>query len=613
MATQVDYETQIRNLPATGERNVLDFDWDAQSPSQTLTAGTAATVNLSPWPEGITAKSPSAHYLLIVDAVSGNEEVLLTAISTNTSVTFTPSLTHASGNWSIKSATYGIQEAHYASLAQTSSVVNRLGYLPFTLYIPNGLYSVSEIFLKKVDVNAVVRVAIRGENRWMTQLMPRSNTQNTITWVGSYNANLVDCVTISDLRFVNYETGGWQTGGSCIYLNGHIYADINRCVFNWAYRAISMVGYSGFNRVFDCWSQNTVDRFVYQYTTAVSIYHISRNYVDGRYTGSAAVPLSEGLAPSLIDISGPIGGGIISENWMQAAENHITITSTNTGTGYADISEVMIHNNLLDQDSYAQNVASAISIVNIINAQDVGGTWVTVTGNYINTSGYGVIVQKSANVSIISNPDIRVHGTSPPVAVVDSSRVYVDNNILKDRLTTIPYFILLQNTNASYGNDLYVRNNTAITKDETVTGADIGAFVGMGLTYGNRIFIENNNATRTTALILPSAVPARANVTIRNNTVPNYVPANITAATAVTIPYDDDGTISVITGTSTISQFVGGQPGMKRTFLAANTVTLGTGGSTPGDIAVAKTISVNEAFDINYYAASAKFYAHKSA
>ena len=79
-------------------------------PTSTLSAGVPATVTLSPMPTGITAGSPNAHKLRIVDGTAGNEVVTITA-RTATTVTFTPSLNHSGSNYSITSASGGIQEA----------------------------------------------------------------------------------------------------------------------------------------------------------------------------------------------------------------------------------------------------------------------------------------------------------------------------------------------------------------------------------------------------------------------------------------------------------------------------------------------------------------------
>ncbi len=94
--------------------NASDFDF-SQSPAQSLTASVAATVTLAPCPLGVDATHTN-HYLRILDATSGNENVLLTggtctSGASSGTIQFTPGSSHTSGNWSITSASDGIQEA----------------------------------------------------------------------------------------------------------------------------------------------------------------------------------------------------------------------------------------------------------------------------------------------------------------------------------------------------------------------------------------------------------------------------------------------------------------------------------------------------------------------
>lgn len=75
-----------------------------------LTAGVSAIITPAVMPDGITADSVSKHYVRIVDAIGGNETVLITA-RTATTFTFTPTLSHSAADYTIVSASDGIQEA----------------------------------------------------------------------------------------------------------------------------------------------------------------------------------------------------------------------------------------------------------------------------------------------------------------------------------------------------------------------------------------------------------------------------------------------------------------------------------------------------------------------
>ena len=88
---------------------VEDFKFSTTT-SSGLSAGTPATVTPSVMPDGITSTSPNPHYIRIVDPVGGNEVVLITA-RTSTAITFTPALSHSVADYTLQSATDGLQEA----------------------------------------------------------------------------------------------------------------------------------------------------------------------------------------------------------------------------------------------------------------------------------------------------------------------------------------------------------------------------------------------------------------------------------------------------------------------------------------------------------------------
>src|SRR2546430_2357522 len=85
-----------------------DFNFTPQSPGGSLVVG-SNTITLNPMPPGINATSILQHKLRIAGGVGIDESVLITGW-TATTVTVTCAGTH-SGNWTIGSATVGLQEA----------------------------------------------------------------------------------------------------------------------------------------------------------------------------------------------------------------------------------------------------------------------------------------------------------------------------------------------------------------------------------------------------------------------------------------------------------------------------------------------------------------------
>ena len=91
-----------------------NFDF-SQAPGGNLNASSPATVTLTPCPSGVDGSNTN-HFLRILDGVAGDENVLITGGSCTSAaasgtVQFTPSLSHTSTNWTLVSASGGIQEA----------------------------------------------------------------------------------------------------------------------------------------------------------------------------------------------------------------------------------------------------------------------------------------------------------------------------------------------------------------------------------------------------------------------------------------------------------------------------------------------------------------------
>jgi hypothetical protein len=108
----VNTQTSTNNLD--GIRYVTQSDNWSQSPSGTLTAGTPATVTLTPCPVGIDTTN-NAMYYAYISTVGTAEAVSITGGSctpgaASGTVTFTPANSHGTG-YTIGSASSGIQEA----------------------------------------------------------------------------------------------------------------------------------------------------------------------------------------------------------------------------------------------------------------------------------------------------------------------------------------------------------------------------------------------------------------------------------------------------------------------------------------------------------------------
>lgn len=133
--------------------------------NQPLTGATPASVIITPSPRGITAFSANRHYLYITDGGS-SEAVLLTSISvgaSSTTVGFTPASSHTSGQWTLGSATGGIQEAVQYAIANGGGGI-QMPYGTTLLY--------QRIFLGDVAVSTTLVGARTGSAIVMTGDFP---------------------------------------------------------------------------------------------------------------------------------------------------------------------------------------------------------------------------------------------------------------------------------------------------------------------------------------------------------------------------------------------------------------------------------------------------------
>lgn len=128
-----------------------DYNFPAQSVAVALSIG-SNSITLVTGLLGV-AGSDSNHYLRIVDSVGGNEVVLITGGTVTSGVAgtliFTCALSHASGNWTIVSATAGTQEALNAAILAGSFR---------HVFIPSGRH----LFYAPVNFNGNSNVSILG-------------------------------------------------------------------------------------------------------------------------------------------------------------------------------------------------------------------------------------------------------------------------------------------------------------------------------------------------------------------------------------------------------------------------------------------------------------------
>lgn len=519
------------------------YDW-SYAPAVALTAGNSVTLPLPSFPDGITASSVNKHWLQIVDLDDAppttiySEPVLITGVVVGTSITFTPANNHASGRWTIKSGSAGVQEAIYASTSKIYSM-------------PAGTHTFYErVFIPRI-------VTIEGDGRKATTInLYKADAYGFFSDQWGY--------TVRNIRF---QTTNTQTGGACIALvgttpqyQGDADLEVTGCEMYGPYHGIYADWPGGFVRV-----SNTMMRGVRRYgiygkaSVGWAVQYVN-NYFDGA------------PSPGMIWLEGILAGGVISANWFQKAlVAHIVV---NAATGYA-ANELVITGNQIDQDT----ACTACVVVNGNGVEGQSSNCVKITANFIASVNIGVLCQNSWNVTISDN---HFRGRGGDAAVVMSGTTNGKFSILKNVISfdggTAAYGIQLSSTNTKQAR---VAGN-ALESDASMT-AMIG--IATAVTDGLKL-IGNEAGKNITKLVNDVATTGAGQVICKGNAANNIVNAVVASASTITLPLVDEDQMIAITGTTTITQMDGVtvRPGCKAIFVmgAAVSWTAGSGANKIG-------------------------------
>lgn len=140
-----------------------------------LTGSSANTVVITPSPTGVTTASINRHYLYITDGAS-SEAVLLTNVTvgaSSTTVDFTPANSHTSGQWTLGSASGGIQEAIKYAEAQSGGGAVQL---------PRG----STTLRQKIFISGTPAIEIYGSRQGSTLAPGSANTFDCVAAAQTY-------------------------------------------------------------------------------------------------------------------------------------------------------------------------------------------------------------------------------------------------------------------------------------------------------------------------------------------------------------------------------------------------------------------------------------------
>jgi hypothetical protein len=348
-----------------------DFNFTAQSPATNLTAGITNTVTLTPVPLGI-AGSNVKHYVRIVDAIGGNEVVLITGGTATTgaasgTITFVPTLNHTSGNYTIVSATAGIQEALYS---QTRPHVK----------IPSATYTVY------AQITTPQGCMIEGSGLAQSSSTTSATTINYPSTTGKLFNVENDQVTLKHMHLV--QTGGTATAGAAISVlppaSAVMIQDVEADYF---YDGFSFIGTSG-TPIANVSLGDLIAASSRRYGFHFENTSGAARTLLGTFSTSHGLAVTDGFSPLFQNIMSFNNGGY--GVYLSGTSATIQIS---TGTFQADYAGAI----------YLNSGYAAGCQLNNINVQSAGttNTWGT------NTSAPGIRIASTSQPVVLNNVQIQ--------------------------------------------------------------------------------------------------------------------------------------------------------------------------------------------------------------
>lgn len=564
MATQIDYVTQVKNKPTIPEYPDLvssDYEWSFTPPSNlAIVSGVESTATFTALPTGLNqTDSINKHYVGVVYSTSSHTSFLVTSVNDATKVIkFMPTVSISAGNWTLRSASGGVQEAIYANAGDC-------------IYVPMGdlAYDALKVWINRANIT------IRGAGKKATTFVINNTAANGF-WSDTYGYE------VHDIRFEPINSGT-QTAGAMISLvgttpkyQGEADVTVTGCEFINNYDGVVYDCPGGFIRYLNNMVRGNERYAVYHESSSAGAIQICDNYMDGVN--------SDGL----IWIEQVTSGVIIADNWMQAAKSHIVINSTNTGASFG-VYEVVITGNILDNDRL--NTVSSV-VINGSGVELTSSNSVQIVGNYFSSVGYCVLTQNAYNVFIKANK-LFARYTNPIIAIAGTSANNVtisDNEFWAGPTYVISYAIQLSATTIT---------NCSIMSNKASASSVCAAMIGIASAVTGLQITGNVCGQNFLKLIADVATTGAGQVQCRGNIAVNEPYVGTTHTGVLTIPLVDEGQcIGIAASTSTITSMIGvtARSGNRVNFITAAAQVWGT--STTTDNCIGKGYSAAAAGEI---------------
>ena len=552
-ATAGQYFRRVRNSSSVSYAfqsgsDIVSTDYAfSQAIAQNLTGGVSAVITCNPLPEGIVAASVGKHYLYIVDAVAGNEAVLITAVAGAT-FTCTPALSHLSGNWTLISASNGIQEAVYVA-GQGSQIL-----------IPAGSHTTYQQIFVPGAMN------IRGADMYATVIYPTKTNANVFTcvWVSGTAR-----ICFSDFRVFCSVA---MTAGAILYCEK--YTDGQFCNLSFLQPYIGI----------DFYANNTgggnptiTDNILINSCQEIGILH--RSTGTGQTAGLISNYYCDGVNAICLRLDGIMAGYTITNLWFQSCRICIDIIMS----GVAGM-EGMISNFIFDQDASA---TAAIAAIRVTGISSTGTNGIGFHNGFIQTGVFGAIFLNTGNITM-SSTRLNMRGAVAMIVLDGCSKSNFSENSYTVSLPAVARGFQLQNTCSEIaisGGESHFQTtvcpNEFINTQALITDVTLSGF-------------KNRGFTTTVAEAVPGTVRMIGNDT-------NTAPPTVASAATIAIPSGlDQGGLFLITGTVNITRITGGYAGARYLVRTAGILTFATGGVNPGDISTSVTTAAGGMYAIAY-------------
>jgi len=550
-----------------------DYHFDV-NPQQALVAG-VNTFTFGFFPQGINESSPNRHFLYLFD-VAGSEIVSISAVNVATkTISFTTTLPHAAGAWSLSSASSGIQEAIYSAHGTGKGI---------HIYVPTGQHVIyRSVYAVNASSSPVMLVGggnpgtsifrgVGGETGSLFVYDPVSPCKFTIANMKIFNSQYVTLAYFANGGIAINVLGANFTGLDVEITNGNIGLQLTGAN-NVLLERVSFIQEAAYTAL----AQSTVGLFILGANNlniyvnnckfiGTDIAHANYLFAGIIIRGGNTISISNttcsaGIAIFLDGGHGDVIANILINNCglVFCKSTGLNIVNNNAPLGFGNI---QISNCRI----YGDNNGTIISYGITINS-DVD--YLTIQGNAIFGFGhYGILL---------------TGGINNYEGIQRRSIIIIGNDIYGNNILNLSDGAGIKGSNSFVG--LVITGNTCTNRSAVVGHQKYGIYfddLNNSIIVGNKLNGNETDAAKITVI--------GVNMVINNNLGIDDVHGQVTSAATITLPLNP---VVQINGSIPVSRMLGGWQERKVTILWSDPAPGGfvTGGANPGNFLTSYTAS----------------------